>query len=205
MALLWLLALSVPIFYIYGLYTFFRSLSSSDKSDEKNTADLAKLLADYPKSMSVEEILKKHQLVDEEQTKEQEKVIKESRSSEFAWSNWYNFNSINLLLYIGALLIISAASIFVGFQWQSISGIAKGSLITLLSLAFFGSGFWFFYLPKVKTAGVTFVGIGSLLMPLVGLAWYTFVLKDLGVERGLVWLITSLTCLFIYNATFVIF
>jgi len=114
------------------------------------------------------------------------------------WSNWYSENSINLLLYIGAFLIVASASIFVGFQWETIGGTAKAFLISFLTLAFFGFGIWFYQLPKIKNAGSTFTAIGALLIPFCGLAWYNFVFRETGVSFGWVWLTTSLVALLTY-------
>lgn len=116
------------------------------------------------------------------------------------WENWYKENSINLLLYIGAFFIVSSASIFVGFQWESIGQELKALLLTLLTTAFLGSGFFFFQNPKVKNAGLTFSAIGSLLIPLTGVGWYNFVLKEQGISFGLTWFITSIIAIAIYIA-----
>jgi len=114
------------------------------------------------------------------------------------WHNWYSDNSINLLLYLGAFLIVAAASIFVGFQWDTLSGIVKAVVLTALAAAFFVSGLWFQSIPKIKTAGTTFIGIGSLLIPICGTGWYNFILKDLNFTGGAVWLTTSLVSLITY-------
>lgn len=117
-----------------------------------------------------------------------------------SYNNWYSENSINLLLYIGAFLIVASAAIFVGFQWETISGTAKAIIITLLSLSFFSAGFICLRYPKIKNAALTFIAIGALLIPFTGLAWYNFVLKDLNISFGEVWLATSLLSLTTYSA-----
>ncbi len=79
--------------------------------------------------------------------------------------NWQSLSSINMLLYLGAFLIISSAAIFVAFQWETIAGITKAMLLTLVTLAFFMSGYWFYQRPKIKQAGITFIAIASILLP----------------------------------------
>ncbi len=121
----------------------------------------------------------------------------DSKTNDF-WKNWYAENSINLLLYVGAFFIVASASIFVGFQWESIGQQIKAVLLTLLTIIFIGSGFLFFRNPKVKNAGITFSAIGSLLVPLTGVGWYNFVLKSSGISFGTAWLVTSIIGLLIY-------
>ncbi len=57
-----------------------------------------------------------------------------------------------------------------------------------------------FQVPKIKNAGVTFLGIGALLIPFCGAAWYNFTLQAVGIPLGLVWALTSSIALFIYIA-----
>ncbi len=133
---------------------------------------------------------------------ETKKIFTSERSAnsdlDVIWRNWYSHNSINLLLYVGAFLIVASASIFVGFQWQTIDGVIKAAVISLCMLGFLGFGVWFYYIPKIRNAGVTFTAIAALLIPFVGYAWYNFVLKNLGLSFGSVWLVTSVISLLAY-------
>lgn len=121
-----------------------------------------------------------------------------TQTPSFSVDNWYKHNSVNLLLYVGAFLIVASASIFVGFQWESISGVMKGSLLTVCCLGFFGFGAYFYRIPKIRSAGLTFIGIGALLIPIVGSGWYEFVFKTPTSIPGGIWLITSLIALVTY-------
>jgi hypothetical protein len=114
------------------------------------------------------------------------------------WTNWYSDNSINLLLYLGAFLIVASAMIYVGFQWQTLGGTMKAVLLTLLTLTFFGFGAWFYNVPKIKNAGATFIAIAAILIPFNGLAWYNFVLGSQGYTIGSVWLVTSIFAVIAY-------
>lgn len=125
-------------------------------------------------------------------------IKKEAIDPGVSWSHWYSNNSINLLLYIGAFLIIASASIFVGFQWGVLSGTIKAAVLTLVTISFLGFGIWFFNIPKIRNAGNTFIAIAALLIPVCGSAWYNFVFKEAGISLGPVWFMTSVISLGIY-------
>lgn len=148
----------------------------------------------HPQQKQTVEAEKKQPLVIE--TK-QTHIVHYHESSSIV-ENWYKTNSVNLLLYIGAFLIVSSAAIFVGFQWETIAGIVKASLLTLLALIFFSCGVWFYSLPKIKNAGATFIMIGAVLIPVLGSAWHTFVLKNIGFSSGEAWLMTSIIAISVY-------
>ncbi len=116
------------------------------------------------------------------------------------WTNWYSDNSINLLLYLGAFLIVASASIYVGFQWETIGGVSKAALLSLLTLTFFGFGIWFYNVSKIRQAGTAFIATAALLIPFNGLAWYNFVLEPAGYSIGSVWLATSIIAVVAYSA-----
>ena len=228
MGLFFFLALlSLPVFYILGVIYFIKGLinkeSVSVKQDPRRQeilrleaiiADLEIYRSDFPERSLDEQIevykskLRVLKVTADVQSpppvvspSPQVVTILEVSSGgtlpDF-WSNWYSKNSINLLLYVGAFLIVAAASIFVSFQWELISGDLKAGLLSLLSVAFFSLGLWFYNLPKVRNAGSTFVAIGALLVPICGAAWYKFVFEPLGVPAGSVWLITSIISLSVY-------
>jgi hypothetical protein len=114
------------------------------------------------------------------------------------WGNWYSDNSINLLLYIGSFFIVASASIFVGFQWETLDGMIKAILLTGLTILFYIFGAWFYSIEKIKNAGNTFIAIASLLIPFNGIAFYNFVFEPMGVPFGIIWLMTSLIALAVY-------
>ncbi|HSX58527.1 MAG TPA: hypothetical protein VLE47_04660 [Candidatus Saccharimonadales bacterium] len=249
--MLWfLLAISVPFFYLIGLISFLRwifgqkgqtNLASREQFLQAAIADLtaqvsknpnkklSKQLEEYIKELSTYQIpavpspevslalqnpndtpivaVPSATTVLTEQVVPTEAVVsnptpstppKESVDLGKVWDNWYSDNSINLLLYIGAFLIIASASIFVGFNWATLNGSIKALVLTLLNVAFFGFGFWFYNTSKIKTAGATFIAIGALLIPFSGLSWYNFVLGPDGFSPNIVWLITSIIAASVY-------
>lgn len=210
----WIFLLTAPIFYLVGVISFFKSFFG--KNEKTEILDkIEETLHHYP-SISLKEFRDNLEIksinhsatnlpVIDGNFDTPEKTISEKDASILnkdvgsLWENWYSNNSINLLLYIGAFLIVAAASIFVGFQWNTISGIIKGSVLSSLSLLFIICGFWFHGIPKIKSAGSTFIGIGALLIPVCGAGWYNFVLKDIGISAGTVWFTSSLISLGLFT------
>lgn len=84
-------------------------------------------------------------------------------------------DSTNILLFIGALLIIVAAAIFVSFNYSNLSSVFKFSSLSLLTLTFYGSGLYLYQRKsKLKPAGITFLIIGLTFFPLLGVGFTTF-------------------------------
>lgn len=115
--------------------------------------------------------------------------------SGMSFSNWYRDQSINILLYIGAFLIVITATIIVAFQWGTLSGTAKSLLLSLGTVGFLVSGSWLFSKPRTSQAGVVFTAVGTVLIHFSGMAWHSFVLMPSGISFGPVWLITSVVTL----------
>ncbi|OQB05873.1 MAG: hypothetical protein BWY19_00758 [bacterium ADurb.Bin212] len=111
-----------------------------------------------------------------------------------------SIDNINILLYIGAFLIVVAVGIFIGFNYQLLSGEAKTIFLVLFTLLFYCSGLYLYLkTEKLKPAGETFATIGVILFPLCGLAYYKFVLDS--TSGNIVWFITSLLTLLFYILT----
>lgn len=114
------------------------------------------------------------------------------------WANWYSNNSINLLLYVGAFLIVASGAIFVGFQWGTIAGVIKASAFSLLTILFLICGLLFYRIKSIQSAGFTFISIAALLTPFNGVAWFNFHFGPQGYEAGSVWLVTSFVSIMLY-------
>lgn len=210
MMIFWLIILAILIFYIFSKKG--SGKSSASENDEvvylKVAVHELSIIAEKSPDKSLKELIEDYEkrlkkLGSKEEIRSTDLNIQHSESVfntnlENIWSRWYSNNSINLLLYMGAFLIIASASIFVGFQWETLSGVIKASFLTLVAIAFFGFGIWFFNIPKIRNAGNTFIAIAALLIPVCGSAWYNFVFKDLGVSPGSVWFITSTVALGVY-------
>ena len=243
---MWLLLLSVPIFYIVGLVAAIRwlfGLSKDEKAQRRKYLEkavqelsavlarspnqtLAKQLQEYSKEL---EALRKAEGVimppvpletaqkpiegapavvatETPRILSEETVPTAPPEPKTSWQedlnqslgNWYSDNSINLLLYLGAFLIVASASIYVGFAWEQLGGVTKAAVLSLLTLAFFGFGIWFYNVPKIKNAGATFIAIAALLIPFGGLAWHNFVFGPAGYPIGTTWLVTSFFAVAVY-------
>ncbi len=111
-----------------------------------------------------------------------------------------SLDNINVLLYLGAFLVVVSAGIFVGYNFSTLSGLFKTTFLGLFAGIFYGVGLLLFLRArKLRPAGVTFTGIGLILVPLVGLAAYNF--TSLHDHRAATWLVTSLLTLAIYAVT----
>ncbi len=115
-------------------------------------------------------------------------------------SGLHALDNINILLYIGAFLVVVSASIFIGFNYQLLSGLAKTIFLIIFSLLFYFSGLYLYLnTKKLKPAGITFSTIGIVLFPLCGLAYYKFVLD--GSHGNLIWFATSVLTTIFYTVS----
>jgi hypothetical protein len=111
-----------------------------------------------------------------------------------------SLDNINIILYLGAFLVVVSAGIFVGYNFSVLSGVFKTVFLALFALAFYAVGLiLFLYHKKLRPAGVTFTAIGLILLPLVGLAAYNF--TALHQYRSFTWLATSAITLIVYAFT----
>ena len=201
-----LLAISVPNFYLVGLVEFLRTIFGGKKAKiVPQESSEKEVLSEVAIAMGVNDVEKAKRILASKgydfQDAMPESISTEpevTKKRESWFENWYADNSIDLLLYIGAFLIIVSAGTFVGFNWQSFSGEIKAFLLVVLTIAFYGAGFYLYLLTiKVKRAGMTFIAIGSLLIPFNGWAWYNFVLRPF-VGFEVVWFFTSLVGLVVW-------
>lgn len=191
-----MMEIAIAILGIILILQFFSSRKKpSHKADPEQDSHILRLVSKALTEGDVEEakrILRHEGYIQEEKNEKAIERIPSSTKVANWWENWYSDNSINFLLYLGAFFIIVSAGTFVGFNWETIGGNAKALILGFLTLCFFGTGFYLFYkTSKLTMAGLAFLGIGSLLVPFNGWAWYIFVLKpDVGADT--VWLFTSL-------------
>ncbi len=106
-----------------------------------------------------------------------------------------DLDSTSVLLYFGAFLFVAAAGLFVAFGGAN--GTLRMATVLVVALAFYSGGLWIHTnKPKLKAAGLTFVGIGIMLAPLVGVAAYAYLFKG---QAGAVWFTTSVFCIALYG------
>ncbi len=105
--------------------------------------------------------------------------------------------NINTLLYIGAFLIVVSASVFVGFNYHTLSGNFKTIFLASFAVVFYLSGMLLYLKStKIKEAGLTFLTIGLILFPLVGLAYFKYLSPDHG---KMIWFATSALTILLYT------
>ena len=109
----------------------------------------------------------------------------------------------NLLLYLGSFLVISAALILIAFNWEQFEDYVKAFILPVFTGLFFLFGLIFYKLKKVKSAGVTFLIISNILIPLSFISIWRFILEDYsGLEFWIYWFFVSaifLVLSFLYN------
>ncbi|HSX00701.1 MAG TPA: hypothetical protein VLF67_00525, partial [Candidatus Saccharimonas sp.] len=112
-------------------------------------------------------------------------------------------DNINVLLYLGAFLIVVSAGIFVGANFSTLSGGFKTGFLALFTALFYGVGLTLYLrFAKLRPAGAVFTAIGLILIPMVGLAAYNFTSAH---EVGrLLWFGTSLIALGAYVLTLLV-
>jgi hypothetical protein len=104
-------------------------------------------------------------------------------------------DNVTILLYLGAFLFTSAIGLFIAFG--GLGGAAKTFLVALVVAVFYGGGVMICQQSaKLKPAGLTFMAIGMVLLPFVGLAAHNFLFD--GQSGSAVWLVTSLVAAALY-------
>ncbi len=81
------------------------------------------------------------------------------------WS-WLAEQQASLFLFAGAFLVVVAALIYVGYSGQALSGALKVALLAAYTVAFLAAGIVCFRTPVVRVAGLVFIGISAVLVPL---------------------------------------
>lgn len=104
-------------------------------------------------------------------------------------------DNASLLLYFGAFLFVASVGLFVAFS--GVNGGLRTFAVLLVSLVMYAGGIGLHNnKPKLKQAGLAFVGIGMASAPFVGLAAYTYLFAQ---SNGTaVWFATSVLCLAMY-------
>jgi hypothetical protein len=113
--------------------------------------------------------------------------------------SWLVEQAPNLLLYLGAFLVVMAALVFASTSRETLSGPAQVALLAFVTVAFLGVGWLCYRFPRVRIAGYTFLAVGALLVPLNFAGAYNFILRDEGISGDVVWLWAS-----VYSAAFYI-
>ena len=115
-------------------------------------------------------------------------------------SDWLVEQQANLLLYLGAFLVVIAALVFVSYSKEAISSGAKMALLCVYTLAFLATGVFCFKFPRVRQAGIVFFAVGALMVPLNFVGAYVFFHSDRNIDPLGLWLAGSITSALFYGA-----
>lgn len=110
---------------------------------------------------------------------------------------WAASRQADILLYLGAFLLVAAALLFVSSQGEELSPGLRVGLLLVYTFAFVIAGIAAQRSDRIREAGMVFLAIGALITPLNFVLIYTEVLEDRDVSRSVVWLLGS-----IYSALF---
>ena len=104
---------------------------------------------------------------------------------------WAARRQADVLLYLGAFLLVVSALIFTSSRDEALSGGWRVVILAVYTAAFMAAGLLLRRWPRVREAGPAFLAIGALLMPLNFLLLYNEVLGDREVSGELVWFAAS--------------
>ncbi len=113
---------------------------------------------------------------------------------------WLVEQQANLLLYLGAFLVVIAALIFVSYSKEAIGGGLKMALLVAYTLAFLAMGVFCLRFQRVRQAGVAFFAVGALMVPLNFVGAYVFFHSDRNIDPTGLWLAGSIASVLFYGA-----
>ncbi len=113
---------------------------------------------------------------------------------------WMAEQQANLLLYLGAFLIVIAALIFVGYSEEAIGAGVKMGVLVAYTVIFLATGVICMRLPRVQQAGLIFFAVGALMVPLNFVGAYVFFFAEEDMDPTGLWLAGSLTSALFYGA-----
>jgi hypothetical protein len=118
----------------------------------------------------------------------------------FKWENIWGalLSEITLrtLLYLGALMVVVAAAVFITINWNQFPPVLQVSMLLGVDLAFYGGGVFVLKKLKLPWAGLTFIAVGSAILPFC-LYGYTRP-EILGLSARMAWFVVSLAALACY-------
>ncbi len=105
---------------------------------------------------------------------------------------WAASRQADILLYLGAFLLVAAALLFVSSQGDELPSELRVALLLVYTIAFTVAGLLAQRTDRIREAGAVFLAIGALITPLNFLLIYTELLESRDVSQEAVWLIGSL-------------
>lgn len=220
-----LFLISIPVFYIYGIIQALSKnkneqllrqkiikelLAGSQESSQEKERTALQIAAEYLRSkaqlpiVSIDSpsslpivVTSNNEKAQIESTEPVELTVKNNLPTNSTESPFHSLENINILLYLGAFLVIVACGIFANYSYASLDGFMKTVLMGVFSAVFYLVGLLMYQrLPKVRPASIVFTAIGLIAFPLVGLVAYNFWLSP--TSWRLIWFFTSLGCILLY-------
>lgn len=117
------------------------------------------------------------------------------------WQTLLSERTLNVLLFLGAFLLMASASTYVVYNWEKLSPVVQLSFIVLFTLSFYGAGWFLRVRMGLRASGIAVTAVGSLLVPL---DFYAIFVAGGVWPPGAwpwVWLMASAVCLPIYTFT----
>ena len=119
-----------------------------------------------------------------------------------AIGEWATRRQADVLLYVGAFLLVISALIFVSSQDEALFGGWRVVLLAAYTAGFLLAGWLLRRRARVREAGPVFLAIGALMTPLNFLLLHNELLSDQGVPGELVWFIASIYSTAFYGFLF---
>ncbi len=117
------------------------------------------------------------------------------------WQTLLSERTLNVLLFLGAFLLIASATTYVVYNWETLPPAVQLAFIVLFTLSFYGAGWFLRVRMKLRLSGIAVTAVGSLLVPL---DFYAVLIEGGVWPAGAwpwAWLLASAVCLPIYTFT----
>lgn len=115
---------------------------------------------------------------------------------ENVWSALLSEVTLRTLLYLGALLVVAAAAVFITLNWNQFPPFIQVSMLMGVDLLFYAGGYAVLKVMKLPWAGITFIAIGAAILPFCLYGYTRPGLLNLNGQQA--WLAVSLAALACY-------
>lgn len=127
------------------------------------------------------------------------KKIRSQFKWEQVWGAILSETTLRVLLYLGALFVVVAATLYITLNWNQFSPLIQAGTLLLVDLAFYGAGLFTLKKLHLRRAGATFVAIGLAILPLAIFGFSRPELIEL--DSRSTWTLVSLAALPVYLVT----